>query len=65
MFELMNYPEINQCKTKRTMTMKNNLIETGLEVLEMFALSNEEMITVRGGEDGGPGNGTIPNPIKI
>jgi len=45
--------------------MKNNIIETSFDVLAMFALSNEEMITVRGGEDGGPGNGTIPPPVKI
>lgn len=45
--------------------MKNNLFETSLEALAMFALSNEEMITVRGGEDGGPVNPTVPNPVKI
>lgn len=45
--------------------MKNNLTETSFDALTMFALSNEEMITIRGGEDGGPGNPTIPNPVKI
>jgi hypothetical protein len=45
--------------------MKNNKFETSFEVFAVFALSNEEMITVRGGNEGDPQPGTVPTPIKI
>jgi hypothetical protein len=67
MFELMNYPETVSIKIKRTQIMKNNNFETSFEVFAVFALSNEEMITVRGGGEGEgePQPGTVPTPIKI
>lgn len=45
--------------------MKNKNFETSIDVFAAFALSNEEMITVRGGEEGNPSGGTLPPPIKV
>ena len=44
--------------------MKTKNFETSVENLSVYALSNEEMITVRGGNDGDP---TVPIivPVKI
>jgi hypothetical protein len=43
--------------------MKNKNYETKFDIFEMFALSNDEMISVRGG--GEPVPTPPPPPIKI
>lgn len=46
--------------------MKTKETEKNFDALAMFAMTNEEMITVRGGgEDGGPGTIPPPPPVKI
>jgi hypothetical protein len=46
------------------MKTKNN--ETSFDIFAVYALTNEEMITVRGGDaDGGPTPVTPNPPIKI
>ena len=45
--------------------MKTQNFDTSIDVLEIFALSNDEMITVRGGNDGEPTPTTPPPPIRI
>lgn len=44
--------------------MKTKNTETSFDIFEVYALTNEEMITVRGGGDDLPVNPTNP-PIKI
>jgi hypothetical protein len=47
--------------------MKTRNFETSFDSFAVFALSNEEMIAVRGGNDGEGGPGTNPTtpPVKI
>lgn len=47
--------------------MKTKNFETSFDSFAVFALSNEEMITVRGGGDdaGGPGSNPVVPPVKI
>jgi len=45
--------------------MKNMNFETSFDIFAMCALSNDEMISVRGGNDGEPVPSTPPPPIKI
>jgi hypothetical protein len=54
-------------KTKRTQIMKTKNFETSFDSFAVFALTNEEMITVRGGTDGegGPGSNPVIPPIKL
>jgi hypothetical protein len=54
-------------KLKRTQIMKTKIFETSFDSFSVFALSNEEMITVRGGNDGdgGPGTNPVVPPVKI
>jgi hypothetical protein len=61
----MNYPELVSMKLKRTQIMKTKNLETSFDIFAVFALSNEEMITVRGGNDGGPGSNPVVPPVKI
>jgi hypothetical protein len=43
--------------------MKTRNFETSVEILKGFALTNEEMITVRGGDEGSPD--PVTPPVKI
>ena len=43
--------------------MENLDLKKVKEILTEFALTNEEMICVRGGDGGEPG--TLPNPPKV
>ena len=43
--------------------MKTKNFETSLDIFAVYALTNEEMITVRGGETGDPG--PVVPPIKL
>jgi hypothetical protein len=47
--------------------MKTKNFETSFDSFAEFTLSNEEMITVRGGADGEGGPTTVPTvpPVKI
>jgi hypothetical protein len=45
--------------------MKTKILETTFEVFATFALSNDEMISVRGGDDGEPVPSPPLPPIKI
>jgi len=45
--------------------MKTTNFETSFDSFAVFALSNEEMITVRGGNDGGPISTPVAPPVKI
>jgi hypothetical protein len=45
------------------MKTKNN--ETSFDIFAVYTLTNEEMITVRGGEADGPTNPPTNPPIKI
>ena len=38
--------------------MKNKIVETNFDIFASFTLSNDEMISVRGGDDGEP----VPSP---
>jgi hypothetical protein len=54
-------------KLKRTQIMKTKNFETSIDSFAVFALTNEEMINVRGGGDdaGGPGNTPVVPPVKL
>ena len=45
--------------------MKNKNFETSFDIFANFALSNDEMISVRGGDDGEPEPHSPLPPIKI
>ena len=45
--------------------MKTHNFDTNFDIFVVFALSNDEMITVRGGNDGEPTPTTPPPPIRI
>jgi hypothetical protein len=45
--------------------MKTKEFETILDIFEMFGLTDEEMIKVRGGDPEGPANIPPPPPVRI
>jgi hypothetical protein len=45
--------------------MKTQNFENSFDILEMFVLTDEEMINVRGGDPEGPTNIPTDPPIKI
>jgi hypothetical protein len=45
--------------------MKTKNTETSFDIFAVYALTNEEMITVRGGSDSDPINPPTAPPIKI
>jgi hypothetical protein len=45
--------------------MKTKNFETSIDSFAVYALSSEEMITVRGGNEGGPGSNPVVPPVKI
>jgi hypothetical protein len=63
----LNYPELVSIKLKRTQIMKTKNFEISFDSFAVFALTNEEMITVRGGGDdaGGPVTNPTNPPVKI
>ena len=61
----LNYPELVSIKTKRTQIMKTKNFVTSFDSFAVFALTNEEMITVRGGGEGGPESTPVTPPVKV
>jgi hypothetical protein len=61
----LNYPEIVSMFNKRNQIMKSIKFETSFDLLAVFGLSNEEMISVRGGNTGEPSPTPPIPPIKI
>lgn len=45
--------------------MKTKKFETSFDSFAIFALTNEEMITVRGGGESGPESNPVVPPVKI
>jgi hypothetical protein len=45
--------------------MKLQNFDVKFDIFAMFVLTNDEMITVRGGDDGEPTPTTPPPPIRI
>ena len=45
--------------------MKNQIVVTSFDIFAKFALSNDEMISVRGGDDGEPVPSTPIPPIVL
>jgi hypothetical protein len=54
-------------KLKRTQIMKTKNFETSFDSFAVFALSNEEMMTVRGGTEGegGPVSTPVVPPVRV
>lgn len=63
--ELMNYPEIVSMFNKKKQIMKSISFETSFDILAMFVLSTDEMISVRGGLSGEPTPTPPIPPVKI
>ena len=45
--------------------MKTKNLETSFDIFADYALTSEEMISVRGGDAGDPGTIVPPPPVKI
>ena len=45
--------------------MKTKNFVTSFDSFAVFALTNEEMITVRGGGEGGPESTPVTPPVKV
>jgi hypothetical protein len=45
--------------------MKNKNFETNFDVLAKFTLTNDEMISIRGGDDGEPTPVAPPPPLVL
>jgi len=45
--------------------MKTKNLETSFDIFAVYSLTNEEMISVRGGDSGEPGTIVPTPPIKI
>ena len=45
--------------------MKTKNFETSFDIFAVYSLTNEEMITIRGGNDGDPGTHPVTPPVKL